>query len=206
MKVLFKEGNFENLIVVPDNVHYSITVISSENEDKQLVFSVGGERFVLVSSKHLCQNTRGTNLELATDMFNEIVFHLSRQPVPVEIWDISSTQTRILAKYEEAWQELERLLDPKTEESAPEQTQNKHMKAPYIFSKILAYLEEKQGAVGEWFRDADVKLSEEGALVILIKSAFCREVLQRRSLADMKKCVTEELGLDIDVIITAPAE
>lgn len=206
MKVLFKEGNFENLIVVPDNVHYSITVISSENEEKQLVFTVGGEHFVLVSTTSLYQNTRGTNLELATDMFNEIVFHLSRQPIPVDVWDISSIQSRILAKYEEAWRELEALLEPKKEVSTLEETRNKYMKAPYIFSKILTYLESKQGStVGEWFRDAEVKMNEEGNLLISVQSAFSMEVIKRRSLPLMKEAV-KSLGLDMDVIITTSEE
>lgn len=201
MKVLFKEGNFENLIVVPDNVHYSITVISSENEEKQLVFTVGGEHFVLVSTTSLYQNTRGTKLELATDMFNEIVFHLSRQPIPVDVWDISSIQSRILAKYEEAWRELEALLEPKKEVSTLEQTQTQYMKAPFIFAKILAYLGEKQGStVGEWYRDADVKLNEDGNLVISVQSAFCREVIKRRFSSFMKECLIE-MGLDnMDII------
>lgn len=201
MKVLFKEGNFENLIVVPDNVHYSITVISSENEDKQLMFNVGGERFVLESTKDICKKSRGANAELAENIFKEIVYYVRQIPTSLGILDIASIQDQVLNRYEAAWRELETLLEPKKEESTPKKTQTQYMKAPFIFAKILAYLGEKQeSTVGEWFRDADVKLNEDGNLVISVQSPFCREVIKRRCSSLMKECLIE-MGLDnMDII------
>lgn len=204
MKVLFKKnGTCENLIIIPEGTHYSITV-ECEKEGKQLVFSVGGQHYVLESTEAICQN-KGANAELAENIFKEIVYYVRQIPTSLGILDIASIQDQVLNRYEAAWRELEALLEPKKEERTPEQTQNKHMKAPYIFSKILTYLEEKQGsAVGEWFRDADVKM-ENGNLVIAVHSGFCREVIQRRSLTFMKEAV-KSLGLDMDVIVTEPVE
>ena len=200
MKVLFKKkGTCENLIIIPEGTHYSITV-ECKNEDKQLVFNVGGERFVLESTKDICQKSRGANAELAENIFKEIVYYVKQFPTSLGILDIASIQDQVLNRYEA-------LLEPQKEESMPEQTQTQYMKAPFIFSKILGYLEEKQGStVGEWFREADVKLNEDGNLVISVQSAFCREVIKRRCSSLMKEGLIE-MGLDnMDIIFVGNEE
>ena len=201
MKVLFKKnGTCENLIIVPDGTYFSITV-ECEDQDKKLVFSVGGEHFVLESIKDICQKSRGANAELAESIFNEILYYIRQIPTSLGILDIASIQDQVLNRYDAAWRELEALLEPKKEESTPKKTQTQYMKAPFIFAKILAYLGEKQGStVGEWYRDADVKLNEDGNLVISVQSAFCREVIKRRCSSFMKECLIE-MGLDnMDII------
>lgn len=205
MKVLFKKNGCENLIIVSEGTHYALTV-ESNNEDKQLIFSVGGEHFVLESTKDICQKSRGANAELAESIFNEIVYYVRQIPTSLGILDIASIQDQVLNRYEAAWRELESLLEPQKEESTPEQTKNKYTKAPFIFFNILGSLKNRMGtSIEEWFRDADVKLNENGNLVISVQSAFCREVIKRRCSSFMKEAV-KSLGLDMDVIITAPEE
>ena len=203
MKVLFKKnGTCENLIIIPEGTHCSITVECENEDNKKLIFSVGGERFVLESTKDICKKSRGANAELAENIFKEIVYYVRQIPTSLGILDIASIQDQVLNRYEAAWRELEALLEPKKEESTPEQTKTKYMKAPYIFSKILAYLEKQNPTVGEWFRDADVTMKA-GNLIICIPSLFCKEVVERRYSLTMRECLIE-MGLDnMDIIFVA---
>ena len=206
MKILFnKEGKYENLIVLPEGTHYAVTV-ETEDDDKQLILQTGQSRFVLESTKEICQKSRGANTALATEMFNEIVYYISRLPVGLDVLDISTIQAQVMRRYEAAWRELESCLsDWKNNNTATKQSQNNSSKAQEIFLKILELLQKKLGTtVEEWFRDADIELKDQH-LYLFIQSPFCREVLKRRCLPVMQECAAD-LHLDINVIITAPAE